>query len=228
MKTGIYWQDPKYALKPGRDFIRDPSLVLDLPLYKLDGASFMSRDAYGHLCVVTGALWRPQGRDFDGNDDYIDCGGGIGLPIGNSDRTIELWVKPDTLANWTGFFLYGTLAAGGAILFYTGSDGDRLLLGRHGLSVTSSLVLTTGVFQHIVATVSAGDQVNFSLDGQHAGPYTLSGIDTTLNVTYIGMGGGACDDPNMDGLIGEVRIYSRALTPLEIQHNYLATKWRYQ
>ena len=31
-----------------------------------------------------------------------------------------------------------------------------------------------------------------------------------------------------NGLIDEVRIYNRALTPLEIQHNYLATKWRYQ
>ena len=31
-----------------------------------------------------------------------------------------------------------------------------------------------------------------------------------------------------DGLIGEVRIYKRALTPLEVQHNYLATKGRYR
>ena len=31
-----------------------------------------------------------------------------------------------------------------------------------------------------------------------------------------------------DCYIGEVRLYNRRLTPLEVQHNYLATKWRYQ
>src|SRR3989304_5596886 len=31
---------------------------------------FLSDDAYGHLCTVTGALWTPQGYSFDG-DDYI-------------------------------------------------------------------------------------------------------------------------------------------------------------
>jgi hypothetical protein len=30
------------------------------------------------------------------------------------------------------------------------------------------------------------------------------------------------------GVIGEVFIYSRALTIQEVQHKYLATKWRYQ
>jgi len=51
-----------------RDFIFDPSLVLYLPLYQLDGWAFMSRDAYGHLCSVTGAKWTPQGRDLDEQD----------------------------------------------------------------------------------------------------------------------------------------------------------------
>ena len=59
------------------DFIFDPSLVLYLPLYQPDGASFASRDAYGHLCTVTGALWTPQGRTFDGADDIIDLGNNV-------------------------------------------------------------------------------------------------------------------------------------------------------
>ncbi|GAI13447.1 unnamed protein product, partial [marine sediment metagenome] len=31
-----------------------------------------------------------------------------------------------------------------------------------------------------------------------------------------------------DGVLGEAVIYSRILTPQEIQHNYEATKWRYE
>ena len=55
----------------GTRFLLDPSLVLYLPLYQLDGASFMSRDAYGHLGVNYGSTWTPQGRSFDGVDDYV-------------------------------------------------------------------------------------------------------------------------------------------------------------
>ena len=43
--------------------------VLWLPLWKLDGAQFTSKDAYGRLVTVTGAPWGPQGRPFDGVDD---------------------------------------------------------------------------------------------------------------------------------------------------------------
>ena len=71
------------------DFIFDPSMVLYLPLYELDGASFMSKDAYGHLCTVTGALWTSQGRDFDGIDDSIT------LPTAFdslTDLTLEAWL----------------------------------------------------------------------------------------------------------------------------------------
>jgi hypothetical protein len=51
----------------------DPDLVLYLPLWSADlkGDSFYSKDSYAHLCTVTGALWTPQGRHFDGVDDKI-------------------------------------------------------------------------------------------------------------------------------------------------------------
>ena len=49
----------------------DPSLRLYLPLYELDGQSFRSRDAYGHLCTVTGAKRGFNWWEFDGVDDVI-------------------------------------------------------------------------------------------------------------------------------------------------------------
>ncbi|MDY6835496.1 MAG: hypothetical protein SVY53_11925, partial [Chloroflexota bacterium] len=44
----------------------DPELRLLLPLRYLDGNSFMSRDAYGHLCTNNGTVWHLGGRSFDG------------------------------------------------------------------------------------------------------------------------------------------------------------------
>ena len=73
------------------DFIFDSSLVLYLPFYELDGASFAAKDKHGHSCTVTGALWRPYGHYFDGTDDRIDCGASTAFDL--TKYTIEAWFK---------------------------------------------------------------------------------------------------------------------------------------
>jgi len=66
------------------DLVFDPSLVLYVPLYKLDGEQFMSKDGYGHLCrtspnPATAPDWRRNGRDFNGLTDYVNCGNNLSL-----------------------------------------------------------------------------------------------------------------------------------------------------
>ena len=79
------------------DFIYDPSLVLYIPLHQLDGSLFMSQDAYGHLCTVTGAAWTLQGYDFDGTDDKIDCGSNTILDnLFDGGGTVLAWINVDT------------------------------------------------------------------------------------------------------------------------------------
>ena len=51
------------------EYIKDPSLILDLNLWEHDGSKFMSDDGYGHEYTRTGALWTPNGHYFDGVDD---------------------------------------------------------------------------------------------------------------------------------------------------------------
>src|SRR3990172_13167350 len=79
-------------------FIYDPSLVFYVPLYELDGTTFQSKDAYGHLCTVTGALWRPQGRDFDGTDDVISAPDHNALDI-TGTVTLISWFYPYTTSD---------------------------------------------------------------------------------------------------------------------------------
>ena len=227
MKTGIYWQDPKYALRPGRGFIRDPSLVLDLPLYKLDGASFMSKGAYGHLCAVTGALWRPNGRVFDG-DDRISVANVASLNI-TGTITVEAWIKPDSGMSTsrsiviktgpTPYYFYGLRIVGSKFRMVVAIDGTIYTAG-------ADANYTAATWTHLVG-VYDGSEVLLYIDTveQADSPAVSGAIDVGNGVLTIASWQ---TSEYFEGYIGEVRIYNRGLTPLEIQHSYLATKWRYR
>jgi len=210
-----------------REFALDPSLLLYLPLYELDGASFMSRDHYGHLCTVTGAIWTLQGRIFDGLNDFISCGTiNITAPL-----TVEVWWNHDTIIGGTDYIFFQQVGFTGWFL--------RTAVG--GPPVTLQMALLDGVGQHLFNTVKAWTLVEagtwfhtaFTFDGID-GIWYIDGVaETPINDPFVMVTGavaltvGRNANP-MDGLIGEARIYNRVLFPHEIQRNYLASKWRYK
>lgn len=214
---------------PG-DFILDPSLVLYLPLHQLDGASFMSRDAYGHLCTVTGALWRPNGRWFDGSDDYIDCGNAVGLQLLNSFSVLS-WIYIDTLTptdghlaiaskrtyHVSGFYIIVEKTSGIVKVFFNFGGGESTLATAEGLDA--------GVW-YLVAVTYDGTTGKIYVNGveKATGTPTYT-ADTTRTVKFGRREDGFGDFP---GKMGNLFVYNRCLIPLEIEHNYLATKWRYQ
>ena len=226
MKTGIYWQDPKYAVGRCRN---DPSCVLYLPLHRLDGASFMSKDAYGHLCTVTGAIWAPRGRDFDGSDDNIDCGNDASLNFGVDDFSIEFWIKTTTPNKLIGGKYqdgdnrwYIQTTANGMLFMFCEAGGVIYVLDITGLTD-----ITDGEWHHIVIVGDRGNRGWIYLDGQDDTSATQTCLANDMDNTgnfFIG----SYMSSYFPGTIGGVRVYNRALTPIEIQRNYLATKGRYR
>jgi len=212
------------------DFIFDPSLVLYVPLHQLDGSSFMSKDAYGHLCTVTGALWQPDGHNFDGTDDYIDCGNGASLNP-TDEVTVIAWLNP----NFSSATFYGIVSKFGGTpagwQFYWNSAQYLYFYANDDVAVkTTSNVLVNGVWQHTAATLKS-DSVSKSKIYVNAIDKTDSVSSRTLQANDINIVIGAASSTKnnpFNGLIGEVFVYNRALTSLEMQHNYQATKWRYR
>jgi len=206
-------------------FIFDPSLVLYLPLYDLDGGSFMSKDAYGHLCPVTGALWTPQGRYFDGTDDEIRCGKHIALQA-TTDTTILVWANPTDGAydcivhktNKAGTDRY-TLWAIGRTFKECQNDG--------GYYVGDSTA-PTGVWTLFGLTFGSTG-FRMSLNGvAHGVDATNTSVMTTGTYQELMIGEDMTGSYDFKGLMGEVWIFSRILSLVEIQGIYLATKWRYR
>ena len=212
-------------------FIFDPSLVLYLPLYKLGGASFQSKDAYGHLCTVTGALWRPDGRWFDGSDDEVS------VTMVETIKTCEFWWKPAAQ-------ITKASAAQGIVTFATTNDINIYIGGSTGSLVDETMTIQqvagggprTAIhdytfevqFYHIVWVWSvADDRYNPYVNAVAQTPISSSG-DVDLITTEVFKVGTSGDTAFGNVTFGEVRLYSRSLTPQEIQRNYLATKWRYR
>ncbi len=219
----------------GQDnFIYDPSLVLYLPLWKRDGASFMSDDAYGHLCTVTGASWTPSGRSSNGVSDKIEMSDHASLNL-TTAITVEVWVSPDaTNPASYGRYLGKTNAANNLNSYAIGmevADETNVRWDLTGLSVLNSGTgkVIPSVFNHIVGTYKnsgANNNIIYIKGVNVASATETASITTKDGVLRLYNGAGTTQW--WKGIIGEVRIYNRALSPLEVQQNYLATKWRYQ
>ena len=225
------------------DFVFDPSLVLYLPLYELDGSSFASKDAYGHLCTVTGALWRPNGRSFDGTDDYIKWDSSISTFASLAEGTIIVWFKTDTVTLDGYQTLFGATDqsdSNSEVSLRTYNTGARLMIREGGSwSILTDAIgtLTTTEWFCFAVTVDATGNKAFLQGLQQSFTYSVGDsntqafFNTVSDLDAIRLGYKAhsgADKLPFSGLIGEFAIYNRALTPQEIQHNYLATKWRYQ
>jgi len=202
------------------DGIVTEGLVLYLPLWKLEGNPITSEDDYSHVCTVSGALWRPNGRYFDGADDYITL---PSIAYG-TNFSVVAWVNVDDLTGhrqWFGRDKYIALwiSTTGYIQINIG-DG---VWGNNFNSDVGEAVVDT--WYHLVGTYD-GARTELYKNGEH-----LGGVANTKNVgsriCEVGRNAGVETNP-FSGLIGEVLVYNRALTPLEIQQNYLATKQRYE
>ena len=209
------------------NFILDTSLVLYLTLYQLDGSSFMSKDAYGHLCTVTGAVWRPNGHYFDGSDDKIDCGNSSAFNFTNA-LTVDSWVNLKSASgasdwpgivdkdaayslrlNQSGTNIYGRFKVGGASKF------------------TNAYTATLDTWHHAVLLYEYPGNMTIYINGNEgvAAIAADGALDTNANDVLIGS---TASNFFINAIIGEVRIYNRVLTPSEIMRNYQATKWRYR
>ncbi len=211
-------------------FIFDPSLVLYLPLYELDGSSLMSKDKYGHLCTVTGASWRPSSRCFDGVDDKINCGTSPALDFAGGDFSLEAWFCP-MLADGVARRIinkHKNMGSGqvGYALYFTQPGSVVFSVINNGMFYNTAVSgVVTNRWTHVMATRQGAVSAVY-VDGQrYQGTGTAASI---TNDAYLAIGSNSSAGEFFTGYIGEVRIYCRLLSAQEAQHNYLATKWRYR
>ena len=209
---------------------RRPTLagcVLDLPLYLTtkQASPFKSVDNNAHSCTVTGATWTPQGRTFDGNDKIVTA---ASASLAVNTGSFELWFKGSE-AGQTGARIADIWTSGShniEILVYPANTLSFAVRKNYTAIVDLQEAITITRWHHVVGTWNVSGAY-LHVDGVEEGS-VVGDKRATLTTPIVSIGvRGDESEVWFKGTVGDVLVYNRALASSEIQHNYLATKWRY-
>ncbi len=241
---GMFYRNPnpqaQYAQRNGYDpyGFKTNGLVLYLPLWALKNSGFHSVDAYKYVCAITGALWRPYGRLFDGDDLVTVTGVTSNRNIFNTPGgTLLAWINPTS----DGGADQGRIFEWGVTHFRVGNElgGFIKLILRHNFDVALGVWSTTTALVPIGSTSFVGityDNSNvannpiFYLNGAViATTEDITPADVKVDeTTDLYVGNSAALTRGFVGRINEGWEYSKILPTSEILSMYNMTKWRYQ
>ena len=171
----------------------------------------------GNQCPGTvGTGKYKRAADFDGTNDTVTVAGANTNAL--QRLTVAAWVKLDSLPSRVMRFV--TLFDEKAVLRYDGSQYGGPGQLHFYMKIDGSLrgirvnnALKQGVFQHVAGTYD-GSTMRLYLDGEQVGSLDIAGTvggGTGLRLSHPG------GDASLDGLLDEVALFDRALTPQEIE-----------
>jgi len=160
---------------------------------------------------------------FDGVDDYVDCGNGVSLR--SYPLTLEAWIKTTDSGANKGIINKYISGSGNGYQIYIG--GGRLKAWyfkdfsnytRQDADVADGGLINNGNWHHIIYTVdSDGGKMYVDSVLKNTKVWTgTAGISTETTPIKIGY-----YTSYFNGLIDEIRIYAEALPSTEIQKHYV-------
>jgi prepilin-type N-terminal cleavage/methylation domain-containing protein len=170
---------------------------------------------------------------FNGSNNYVDCGNNVSvLP---DAWAVEGWVKVANVSRQT-FISFGGYAP--AIHLEWGGTGRPLIYmagsNYRYFSPSAWNTIRDGNWHHVVFALPGNSQTDINdakmyVDGTMIAPYfTIATAPQNIkNHCYIGAEDSGPNYP-LNGLIDEVRIYSKALSQAQIQQHYAQGLGRHQ
>lgn len=170
-----------------------------------------------------------QALEFDGDNDEVQITDSPSLSMSN-DLTISTWVKPNTTQTaWRTIVQKQCCAThvspwSNYGLFQSGENGTKYALQIQGKGTSGGDDWGTvhpGQWDHLACTfIDAANVVKCYQNGVETFSDTTTFTSSPADSIYpLHIGTTIADEP-WDGLIDEVRIYNRVLTPQEIKRLY--------
>ncbi|WP_445454062.1 choice-of-anchor D domain-containing protein [Flavobacterium sp. 25HG05S-40] len=181
---------------------------------KIDGTGDTDRDGILNVFDTNDALRgsprdldRKLFLDFDGRNDYAEDSAILG---GLSNATLMAWIDLNPTFSSTGFVV-------GQDRFKIQVTSAKLLqVVVNGTSLTFGTPLTTARWYHVAATYASGNLTLF-LNGKSVANVALSG-SIGADTSKLTLGKNATSSTNFfKGKIDEVRVFSVALTPTQLE-----------
>jgi hypothetical protein len=157
--------------------------------------------------------------NFDGSNDYLDCGDSLGNSLGTTTTlTLSVWVKNNNSSQDAGIFKIGDGSAGNFSLSYA-NNKYYLNLDTNDSNPSAYAGFTntdTSSWHHIVAIYNGTNAIAIYFDGS---AQSLSGSGTppsSIGFTGLKTLVGQYYSSEWDGLIDEVAVWSVALSADDI------------
>jgi len=223
----IAWNVSRYS-KFGQELAKDDSTVLLMHFNNATNGSTTFVDsvaskvvtANGQAHITTGqSKFGGASGFFDGSGDYLNLSDNSDWDFGNSDFTVDFWVRYAADVKHA-LVMIGTQWSEGVAIFSQTLLTNTIYVWINGASVrTETFDPTLNQWYHI-AVVRGGGKVHLYIDGTELG--TAVSNSANIQVTsgvWIGKDNG---DPmyNLSGTIDEVAIYNRSLADWEIQDHF--------
>ncbi|MGW0811447.1 LamG-like jellyroll fold domain-containing protein, partial [Nonomuraea sp. NPDC002799] len=190
-----------------------------------EGTGTTVADASGrsNTGTSTNATWSTSGRyggalSFNGSNAYVSVPDSASLRL-TTGMTLEAWLNPATAGGYR-TALIKQHASGLAYALWANADNNRpyteiATTTDQGLSGTASLPLNT--WTHLTATYD-GTTLRLFTNGTQTASKAVTGTLRT-DTQALRIGGSSLWGEHFNGLIDDVRVYNRALTPTEIQND---------
>ena len=198
-----------------------PGLVASYSFDEGSGLTVGDSSGNGHAGTITGATWATGryggGLDFNGTNASVDLGG-LGT-FYQTGFTLEAWVQKQS-ATKNDVAIVGTWNGNGGPMIWVDHIATRYhLTMNNGIAnyLDSGRNPIAGQWQHLAATYD-GTTARFYIDGTEVASRPVSGGIGSSNNWRIGAYGSTAGG-FFDGLIDNIRIYNRGLTPGEITTN---------
>jgi len=200
-----YWGQP----------VEDPTLIAHWALDEAKGEIAYDSAGQNDALLIGGPVWQPEGGmidgalQLDGIDDYVNTP--FVLNPADGKFTIFVWIKGGTAGQAV------LSQAGGANWLCTDSVEGCLVTelkaaGRGGAPLSSQIVITDGQWYRIGLVWDGSNRILY-VDGVAVAEDTQDNLEGSDDGLYIGTSKNMEAGTFWSGLIDDVRIYNRAVSP---------------
>lgn len=217
---------PPSASPPPTNQVFSLPLLVHYPFNEASGTSAADAAGGGQNATVAGTARFAAGRlgnaiDLNGTGQYVSFPAGIFRTT--QEFTLAMWIRLDTIGTWSRVFDFGTGTTVNMFLTPRSDAGTaRFAITTGGNTkqerINAPAPLPVGAWTHVAVTLAGGVGILYlnrqevaRTSGMALTPASLG--STTQN--WIGRSQYQAD-PSLDGMIDDLRIYGRALSPAEL------------